>query len=599
VIIDENSEVVNEGSGTYHQPSHQRTEASMALGTKVDEKGHTCLDHYENRFDWSVVDVIGSPRLMKPFGALTIEACGYIPDLDLTATEFNGRKNFDSNLLDLSDAFESVDTDTVTALNRPSLAPHLPQKNNSHPIVSSKRVVFHRVSKQRESWLKASLQYELCAFPTISTVGITHPKWHSSATPSLTESECLAKFRRLEKLHVAEIPTLVSSIWRMAGSLEDNGQYILAERWFCRVITAKKRIPGFRPQETLDACLKVVDLRSYMGGALKARALHRYLHQEILRVLGEGHELTAESKSVRAVYEEGLMTTTDEETIKREVLQRHLTTLGMNHLWTIDALHNLGSSLSRQEMFDEAEIIFITVIQLLLRAASSSDRYNPNASRLFDSMLLLFRTRLSQRKYAESENLFEHIGVRFKDLLESDGNPTHQYHFYFAMVYFSQKRERDCERKLRMLLQNYGHSMNPSLLSNAMVWLGKLALNAGRKPESVCWYQKALRLRVEAYGLPHRDTISRCRDLGFCYAAQRDYQDAISLFQKIIERLAHEDYSDLEIRKDRIQELEDYISEIREMSAKDIMMDEGQSKRMTESEDAGTEGSGMPTSISG
>jgi hypothetical protein len=113
----------------------------------------------QNSFDWSCVDVVGSPRLTKLIGALTIEEYGLsdgIPSLDLDS---NGLEDVDISGMDLIDLCTGSDwgvggEDPSTNVSR--LARITTPANTS------------RIVKLLEAWTQPSLQSELYPFPTSS-----------------------------------------------------------------------------------------------------------------------------------------------------------------------------------------------------------------------------------------------------------------------------------------------------------------------------------------------------------------------------------------------------------------------------------------------
>jgi hypothetical protein len=203
----------------------------------------------QDSFDWSCVDVVGSPGLTRLIGALTIEECELsdIPTLDLASTSL---QDVDVSRMDLMDLCTGSDCDVDE---------EDASTNISHRARITTPANTSRIAKLLEPLTQPSLQFELYPFPTSAKSSFDFRRYFSShdPLPKMSESECLIKFRKLRQLRDVGISNLVDRMGTIACKLYNSGDFATAEIWYRRIVTAKQRIKWHKPEQTLWTCVQI------------------------------------------------------------------------------------------------------------------------------------------------------------------------------------------------------------------------------------------------------------------------------------------------------------------------------------------------------
>ena len=114
------------------------------------------LDHKKYEFDLNSIDVVGSPRLTRLFGFLTIEECDDIPDLDLAGDNLETGEIWSQDLLDVCSRSDRRGEEEDALGN---------ELSTSTSVIPGTMKTF-RIIKTLETWTKKWFQYEVYPFPT-------------------------------------------------------------------------------------------------------------------------------------------------------------------------------------------------------------------------------------------------------------------------------------------------------------------------------------------------------------------------------------------------------------------------------------------------
>jgi tetratricopeptide (TPR) repeat protein len=95
--------------------------------------------------------------------------------------------------------------------------------------------------------------------------------------------------------------------------------------------------------------------------------------------------------------------------------------------------------------------------------------------------------------------------------------------------------------------------------------LADILTRTGRELEAETLLEKAFFMIVEMHGIEHKFSKWDCEKLGFCYARQGRYDDAIFLFEQTIEKLTLSNLGDPDFRNEYIDELQDWIIKVEGM----------------------------------
>jgi tetratricopeptide (TPR) repeat protein len=539
-------------------PNH---EEQREFDLQVQELQSTSLLRYnDNSFDWNSVDVIGSPRLTKLIGALTIEECD-ITLLDLASDNLSTDDILGRDLMDLCGGCDSAQEENIIS-RRQSWSTRLSTSMKASQTLGD----FERSSP-------FGLQFELYPFPTSpSQPYVVHQWFFSSGSlkSKVSESECKMKLRRLKHMQDTEIIHLVEAMGARAEEFFDQKSYDTAETWFRRVVRAKSFVKWYKPHQTLWACLQVVECLQFQDRFREAQQLQQDLHSTIERVFSADHNVVVQSMDLNAQILGDLGFAEEEETIRRQVLQMRLITLGMRHPETIYALGNLGSALQLLDRSGEAQQLLEASIHFWLeRVKDSRDSFKSQYSILWDVAVLAQVLRRDGR-YDENENLLDFAHNSFTDVTRFRGTSTFEYHYERAVSYHLQKRFENSKKILRGLLKYHLNYMSPSMSKLVMHQLAAILMETGRHREAVSWYKKAYRLNLKIYGLTHRYAMGYCKDVGFSYADQSRYNEGKLFFEEVIEMLELST-EEPDSRTFCIQNINAWMEELEEMRVEQSM----------------------------
>jgi hypothetical protein len=345
--------------------------------------------------------------------------------------------------------------------------------------------------------------------------------------------------------------------------------YDIAETWFRRVVRAKKFVNWYKPHQTLWACLQVVKCIRFQCRYREAQQLQQGLHSTIERTLGANHEISIKLKNLNADLLGNLGFTAEEEVLRRQVLQIHLTTLGMRHPSTIRALEELGSALDTLERHSEAQLLLEASLYFRFEEVKSLGDSSILKSCMLWDVATLAGALNNNRRYDESNNVLDFAHNLLGDRTRERGWHCFKYHYERARTYRLQKRFENSEKILRGLLKYHLNYMPPGMTIRSMNQLTEILVETGRHREAAFWNKKEYLLYVKKYGLIHRYTMTCCQDVGFCYANQSRYNEGKLFFEGVIEML---DLSSEESdsRTLCIQKIKTWMDRLEEMRAGEI-----------------------------
>jgi hypothetical protein len=194
-------------------------EEQVAFEEQVEElDAARPLDYKEYEFDPNSLDVVGSPRLTRLFGFLTIEECDDIDDLDLAGGDLEMGDIWSQDLLDVCNRSDRHDEE------EDALGNELSTSTSGIPGTSLRGTLkTSRIIGSLEKWTKKWFQYEVYPFPTSQSCarfsyhfsGIFSSR--GSSQPKMSQSQCKRKLRALKSLEHVEI---IISLKQNFGSVE-------------------------------------------------------------------------------------------------------------------------------------------------------------------------------------------------------------------------------------------------------------------------------------------------------------------------------------------------------------------------------------------
>ncbi|KAG4437237.1 hypothetical protein IFR05_007291 [Cadophora sp. M221] len=474
---------------------------------------------------WAMVDIVGSPQLTGLIGALAI--CEYDSmSLDLSP-----------GAPDLEDAFGVMEeTDEPSALEAVS------RSSTSTDIVSfgpSERKQTFPIMPRWVTQNNPSLG--ISPFPT-STAHAKPPSYElfsSKRQPRLSKSECKAMMRKLSKTKPADVLALVDDMWSIARRYYYRSDYSSAESWYRRIVTAKLHVRHLRQHETIEACLKVVACIDYQGRYAEARAIHQDLHDKILRLFKSNpdHELTITSRLRLARIFSSFGERQREESIHRELLQVALNRYGLFNDKCLNAIQNVARCLFRTKRSSQAEHLYHTILHVHNRVPGLSLSDETDKINRLISQIGLVEVMNRTGRHLEAEILLQHIQESYPSLMSIESKMYFNYQYELGYTRILQGRQGESEKILQDLLRHHETFLTPSKRANLMSELARIAEETGRMSEAVSWYEKLYILRTETYGIEHKYSLYGCKDLGYCYADQGLFDEAITHFEQTISKI--------------------------------------------------------------
>ena len=422
----------------------------------------------DNAFYWNSVDVVGSPRLTKLIGALTIEECD-IPSLDLDINMHEVEDISGQDLLDLCKRNDSAEEER----NAPTSQPR-----------SARFSVLMKPSHMFDKCTQHIWQYELYPFTTSPSPSHAGEFFCSgiSVQPKMSDLECRRKLRNLNYLTNAEVIHLVHDMEAEAVRLYSLGSWSGAETWFRRIVTAKQKVKWYQPHRILSACLIVIGCMVQQDRHKEAQQLHKDFHVKVERLLGVDHRICLNSREVLANLHQKFGFRAELESIRRQVLQSRLITLGTRHPDTIDAFHNLAQALADLERHrEEAQRLLEIIVRFQLETAKSTGYTGMEGLYAMQTIALLADVFNSDGRYDESENLWNYAQKFLRNATRTACSQTFNYHYSRAHGYRLQRRFDESEKILRGLFGHYEKSMSPIMKRVVINELTKVLMETSRQ----------------------------------------------------------------------------------------------------------------------
>jgi tetratricopeptide (TPR) repeat protein len=433
------------------------------------ESGHTFNP-------WLSVNFVDSPRLTGLIGALTIEMCGNISDLDLTKPYSEEDENFEEP--------PKQHGECVTL-----------RQNQRDGAARARHSVSFRIeelstyfAKQEKRRMTGPLD-ELWPFPVDShrrrpLIWSKTNHLASDYALKMKELECRTRLKGFKNMKRSEMVDLVGEMGSIGDRHSELEQYDLALTWCRRVVAYSLRIPSYQPSSILLACLQVVNTLMLQSRVSESSELHRRLHLKILSLVGPEHELGIHSRESLALLQYHVGELSPETATLREVLQSCLLRFGVRDRVTLNILLRLAELLGACGQYREAEIILCMRVEL---DCEISD-YNGEDFWVVQEALVTLQ-RLAhflngQKRFEDSAKVLQMIEARFGKLLDSSKCYCADYYYEKATVLTARGQRAESEVLLRAALEK----LPPASLSAANVrqqLAGLLIGTAGRKADAL------------------------------------------------------------------------------------------------------------------
>ena len=512
---------------------------------------------------WLVVDIIGSPGLTGLIGALTLDLCEGIPSLDLSAESSEESEDV-CKLLNLDESCNSIAT--CEAQNQQ------PLKTVSRSVSFSIATLPTNYSEQNQRQMPGPLD-ELYPFPRPAQPKkiFKNPRTDhlvSGYSLKMKELECRARFKVLKSMERSEIIKLVDEMRSIAWRHYEIDQFGPAETWWRRVVTCYLETPGYGPFKVLHACLHVIINVQCQGRYKEAFSLHQTTHHKIMQLVEPNHELAMLSADRLAILWNNIGEFELAMAIRRDLLQISILHFGTRSTQTLSALQSLGPSLESRGQYCEAETILSILIELDYEIFRYEDRGAIDIHNDLHSRFILARVLNKQRKYEDSKSLLHYINGCFKDLIQPEKWSCSQYFLEKARVLKFEGRLRESEEILRAILKHRPNYPGVNV-TITMMELADILMEAGQQEEGTTLWENIFFMDVEIFGIEHKYSMYDCEKLGFYYANQGRYDDAILHYQLTKEQLVLSKVDNPDTRDDCIRDIQGWIAEVEEMKRED------------------------------
>jgi hypothetical protein len=511
------------------------------------------IDQGQKFNPWMIVDVTGSPGLTGLIGALTLDCCDFIPDLDLSAVNPGEGVNACECMPQNEDCSRTVSK----------------KVQNQHHYFSSvsfsiSNLPTYNPSKERQYRMPSPFD-ELFPFPKSVPRGTSCFRENlktdhliSASSLKMKEIECRKKFKALRTMEPSAMIDLVNSMRSIAWRHYELDQYPQSEGWWRRVVALSLEIPGYKPSHILRACLQVVNNLQLQSRWKEALRLHHAVHSKITNFVEPDHHIAILSKEVLGKIRRGQGDGELESSIYREVVQICLCRFGARSRDTVDAIGSLGVALQSCGQYQEAAALLDISIQLDCEISHGAKRNTTEAQSTMLVMSYLARSLLRQGKCGDSAAVLVATERYFKDVICLENSSGRTYYRQKAKLLRIEGQLLESEEIFRAILNHVPD--HPTVgKTNAMYHLACLLTETGRQEEAATLWEKMFFEDVEFLGFANKDTILSCEHLGRFYTKFGRHDDAIHLFQQTIERLALIQGSDPDFRNAYIEELSDLI----------------------------------------
>lgn len=526
------------------------------LNNKVELSGHssqgfTLMDICQDAlpFDWSKVDVPGSPGLSRLFARLKIESESGIPTLSLEEPES-----------DEPSCLSRTEIQEVFQPNQKATSEHICQTRSSRAQkYFEPREEQSKLRRPQYPWRNIDLVFcgyspspltEIFVFPP-SPPRKSPCKRYCSATPAWTnletqEKELQVKVAKLKKQFPDNSPAVVAGMEELADVLFKIRKYKEAGFVYEKLVDIYRRTAGHDHIRTLKGVYNVIISLKGQGYYTKAKRLTDNLRGTISKSVSPHHPFAIRVSKLAACLAEVLGESKDSERIRRQVLQMSLASYGPRHPNTMQALSHLGHTTSQMRK-KEGEMLLRIAVQLSLQDPHQGDHINCAIMNNLAYGLNL------NGSYDESYQITSFALERFTPLLAPQ---------YISLVYDLQEKRAQSLLEVGRLVESAKHFRDlvvcyatsnierlNSELSNAWCGLANVLAQLGNRAEATGWYEKYIRMRISSDRGADYALATTFYELLACYQEQGRFDDTLTAYRQVIEkfRKSHSDTESLRL----------------------------------------------------
>ncbi|PMD41145.1 TPR-like protein [Hyaloscypha variabilis F] len=475
-------------------------------------------------FDWSTVDVPGSPGLSRLFKRLEIESAAHVPKLSLDETESDDPSCLSSTEIQevfgwrnetVDEVLYQVEWFTTASQESPKiLQPQYPWRNIENVYCG------YSVSPLTEIYV---FPPRSPAQPSRKALRHGKPLWPDLKTQ---ERELENRLTKLRAHFPRDHPATIAVIENLANILGDLENYEKAELIQRELLETYQRKLGLNNVKYLETSIRVAELLGLQGKYAQAERLKDSVRSRIKEQVPPYHPIALQVATNDALFARQLGRYEDAERIWREELQIILSTYGPRHWGTIEAMQRLGV-----EIFEQGK----RGGDMLLRTAAQLSH-----EELDDGTGCLAMTYLSwgfdtAGTYEDSYNVATKALEQYSPLLGRNHRFILDLGERRAWSMLSLGKLTESEALFRDLLSRRDGA-SCAALANMHCGLGTVLTKMNRFEEATGWLEKSFRHRIEIYG-PNNDTLrATYLDLSDRYEAQGRFHEALKVCQQMIDK---------------------------------------------------------------
>jgi tetratricopeptide (TPR) repeat protein len=504
-------------------------------------------------FDWSTVDVPGSPGFSRLFNRLEIDSAAHVPHLSLNETAV-----WDSSCLSpakLQKVFcDMVSEDYSSPVEWFSMSS---QENSTRPYP---QYPWRNIENVHLGYSMSPLSTEVYFWP--SPPLRTRPYKLVPRSQLLLGTDLVKQKKELEyqfvKLRDAancseDSEALLAVIENLADVLDDLKEYEETELVKRKLVALYRRKFGPNHIKVLDWSTRLADLLRRKGNFAEAEQLNDSIRSTVDGIVPPGDPVAIQVIMNDRRLAARLGRLEDSERFQREILQRTLSKYGPRNRRTIEALSELGIDISEQ-LKEGGDKLLHTAVQLSLEELDELDHIGYMAMKYLSWMLN--STGASEESYNLATKAVERLrpvlGKTQKRILDLEEERA------WSMIGIGKLMESEALFRDILSRRVEAHQI---AISNTYGGLGHVLSQMGRFEEAAGWLEKSFQSRVKIYEADHRVLVETCRQLSECYEFQFRFDDALRLYQQVISKIReldrepNETIAELESETQHIQEV--------------------------------------------
>jgi tetratricopeptide (TPR) repeat protein len=487
-------------------------------------------------FNWSTVNVPGSPGLSRLFTALELEESSPVPELSLSDAEVETSQTFSA--IELSDIFNEKNKRLVYNVD---VGENFQRHNDIFDCRKRRReqIPWRDLNQAFMGWDESPLAKEVYVFPafvTRNTSSLSFPRRGTTAFLEYSEAHLIDSLHKLEASLLPNHRGIIATKHALARAYLDQFKLEEAHDMFHQVYQQKLRIWGPTHLTSLETRLDIAE--AFLRQSLYQTGLDfvEDIISEIQGILSPEHELADDVAMRKAYFLVNLGNFPEAERIYRQSLQIRLNNYGPKDNRTLEAMRVLGFVLANgsHKRNSEAQKLLRATVQIYKESPDSNEPAMCQAARFLARILFALKL------YDDSYQVGQAALLRFGASLGPRHREVLNIRLGLGWTLYGEGKFEESEKEFRSLLalrSQSGRQLKRELLS-VLSGLEHSLWKLNRFEEAISCAEKVFRGFTETFGPENGAHSSRaCDRLGYYYEVQGRAEDAVGLYQQMIKML--------------------------------------------------------------